>query len=155
MRSQSLSGFSSESVMLLRLDAAHSVLRRTGVPHGWCEASVRDLARIVGGGTPDREQSAYWRNGTIPWITPTDLTANDATFCMRYFSGLDEREWTVVVPRIVPRSRRESTAFDLGHTRQGLNAPFSRQQPNLGSNEIAGVVFFAPSAAIRTNASVK
>ena len=66
--------------MALRLDAAHSVLRRTGVPDGWCEASVGQLARIVGGGTPDREQSAYWRNGTVPWITPTDLTANGAKY---------------------------------------------------------------------------
>jgi type I restriction enzyme S subunit len=66
--------------MALRLDAAHSVLKRTGIPDGWYEASVGDLARIVGGGTPDREQPAYWRNGTIPWITPTDLTANGAKY---------------------------------------------------------------------------
>lgn len=64
--------------MAPRLDAAYSILRRTGVPAGWCEAGVGDLARIVGGGTPDREQPAYWRNGTVPWITPTDLTANRA-----------------------------------------------------------------------------
>lgn len=63
-----------------RLDATHSILRRTGVPDGWREASVGDLARVVGGGTPDREQSDYWRNGTIPWITPTDLTANGAKY---------------------------------------------------------------------------
>jgi type I restriction enzyme, S subunit len=66
--------------MALRLDAAHSVLKRTGTPDGWREASVGDLARIVGGGTPDREQSAYWRDGTVPWITPTDLTANGAKY---------------------------------------------------------------------------
>lgn len=66
--------------MALRLDAAHSVLKRTGTPDGWREARVGDLARIVGGGTPDREQSAYWRDGTVPWITPTDLTANGAKY---------------------------------------------------------------------------
>jgi type I restriction enzyme S subunit len=66
--------------MVRRLDAAHSVLNRTGIPEGWQDASVADLARIVGGGTPDREQSAYWRDGTIPWITPTDLTANGAKY---------------------------------------------------------------------------
>jgi type I restriction enzyme S subunit len=66
--------------MTLRFDAAHSVVRRTGVPEGWREASVGDLVRIVGGGTPDREQSAYWRNGTIHWITPTDLTANGSKY---------------------------------------------------------------------------
>lgn len=66
--------------MAARLDAAHSVLRRTGIPDGWREASVGDLARIVGGGTPDRMQSAYWRDGTVPWITPTDLTANKSKY---------------------------------------------------------------------------
>lgn len=66
--------------MTRRLDAANSVVLRTGVPNGWCETSVRDLASILGGGTPDREESAYWRDGTIPWITPTDLTANDAKY---------------------------------------------------------------------------
>lgn len=62
--------------MTRKLDAANSVLLRTGVPRGWREAKVADLARIVGGGTPDREELAYWRGGTVPWITPTDLTAN-------------------------------------------------------------------------------
>lgn len=66
--------------MTHRLDAAHSVLRRTGIPHGWREASVGELVSIVGGGTPDREQLAYWRNGMVPWITPTDLTANGAKY---------------------------------------------------------------------------
>ena len=62
--------------MANRLDAAHSVLRVTGVPDGWREACVGELADIIGGGTPDRQQSGFWRDGTVPWITPTDLTAN-------------------------------------------------------------------------------
>ena len=62
--------------MANRLDAAHPVLRVTGVPEGWREASVGELAQIIGGGTPDRQQSDFWRDGTVPWITPTDLTAN-------------------------------------------------------------------------------
>ncbi len=66
--------------MARKLDAANSILLRTGVPDGWREGSVANLARIIGGGTPDREQSAYWRSGTVPWITPTDLTANGAKY---------------------------------------------------------------------------
>ncbi len=62
--------------MANRLDAAHSVLRVTGVPDGWRVACVGELADIIGGGTPDRQQSGFWRDGTVPWITPTDLTAN-------------------------------------------------------------------------------
>lgn len=59
-----------------KLDAAHSIVHRTGIPQGWREYSVSEVVRIEGGGTPDRDESIYWRDGTIPWITPTDLTAN-------------------------------------------------------------------------------
>lgn len=61
-------------------DAAHSVLRRTGVPRGWRAMRLGELVQIVGGGTPDRAQNTYWREGDVPWITPTDLTANAAKF---------------------------------------------------------------------------
>lgn len=66
--------------MSLRLDAANSILRLTGVPEGWREYSLGDVVKIIGGGTPDRSQSAYWRDGCIPWITPTDLTANASKY---------------------------------------------------------------------------
>src|SRR5262245_59068492 len=63
-----------------RLDAANSIIRRTGIPEGWRECDVAGLALIVGGGTPDRQQSDYWRGGTVPWITPTDLTAGEGKY---------------------------------------------------------------------------
>lgn len=62
--------------MTSRLDATYAVVRKTGVPAGWQEKRVDELVRVVGGGTPARGESAYWRDGGIPWITPTDLTAN-------------------------------------------------------------------------------
>jgi type I restriction enzyme S subunit len=66
--------------MTTKLDAANSILRLTGVPDGWKEYSLGEVVRIIGGGTPDRNQSAYWRDGGIPWITPTDLTANSSKY---------------------------------------------------------------------------
>lgn len=33
-----------------------------------------DVALIGGGGTPSTKNEAFW-NGTIPWVTPTDVTA--------------------------------------------------------------------------------
>lgn len=62
--------------MTSRLDAAYAVIRQTGIPPGWTDKQVSDLVRVIGGGTPDRNESGYWRDGGIPWITPTDLTAN-------------------------------------------------------------------------------
>lgn len=66
--------------MTSRLDASYAIVRRTGVPSGWTQRRVADLVRIVSGGTPDRDESSYWRDGNIPWITPTDLTANDGKY---------------------------------------------------------------------------
>lgn len=97
--------------MTYRLDASHSVLRRTGVPDQWHDASVGDLARIVGGGTPDREQTAYWREGTIPWITPTDLTANGSKYitsgseCISVL-GLENSNATLVPKKSIVFSTR-------------------------------------------------
>ncbi len=39
----------------------------------WSEKAVKDIAKIVGGGTPSTKISEYW-NGNIPWITPKDLS---------------------------------------------------------------------------------
>jgi len=72
--------------MKSRLDATHSVIRRTGIPDGWTEYAVGDVVKMFSGGTPDRKQGSFWRNGTIPWITPTDLTAN----ANRYISSGEE-----------------------------------------------------------------
>ena len=73
-----------------RLGAAHSVVRRTGVPRGWRVVRVGELADIVGGGTPNRQQSDYWRDGTVPWITPTDLTANRRKYIFRGAENISE-----------------------------------------------------------------
>lgn len=38
----------------------------------WPLVPLEDAARIRGGATPRREAPAYW-NGSIPWLTPSDL----------------------------------------------------------------------------------
>ena len=62
--------------MRISLGARHDFLRRFGVAAGWIAQTLGDLARVVGGGTPSRDESRFWIGGTIPWATPTDLTAN-------------------------------------------------------------------------------
>src|SRR5262249_36291117 len=72
--------------MQVSLDARHEFLRKHGVPDGWKPVQLFDLAEIVGGGTPSRAESRFWAGGTIPWATPTDLTANAS----RFISGTAE-----------------------------------------------------------------
>ena len=43
-------------------------------PDKWDCVSVASLGRIVSGGTPSRTVRHFW-NGTIPWVTPTEITA--------------------------------------------------------------------------------
>jgi len=50
---------------------------RTG---GWPSKPLRDLAQIVSGGTPSRYVGEFWEDGTIPWVTPTDLTNTPGRF---------------------------------------------------------------------------
>ena len=39
-----------------------------GLPEGWCISKIGEELITVLGGTPAREKSQYWDNGTIPWI---------------------------------------------------------------------------------------
>ena len=44
------------------------------VPRHWHITKLKRLASFCGGGTPDRENIAYW-NGDIPWVSPKDMKA--------------------------------------------------------------------------------
>jgi type I restriction enzyme S subunit len=41
--------------------------------------SVKDLGRWYGGGTPSKDHSDYWVDGTIPWISPKDMGGSVVT----------------------------------------------------------------------------
>ena len=63
--------------MQTSLGARQDFLRRYPVPEDWHATQIGNLARVVGGGTPSRETARFWADGTIPWATPTDLTASN------------------------------------------------------------------------------
>ena len=44
------------------------------LPEGWAVCPLSTIGRIIGGGTPRTDEPAYWENGSIPWITPADLS---------------------------------------------------------------------------------
>lgn len=48
-----------------------------GLPEGWRVMRVSELCETVGGGTPSTKEASYYEGGTIPWVTPTDVTHNN------------------------------------------------------------------------------
>lgn len=44
------------------------------VPGHWSLPKLKDVASFCGGGTPSRENLAYW-SGSIPWVSPKDMKA--------------------------------------------------------------------------------
>jgi type I restriction enzyme S subunit len=43
------------------------------LPRGWARVALGDLGRWQGGGTPSKSVDQFWRNGTIPWVSPKDM----------------------------------------------------------------------------------
>ena len=43
------------------------------IPAGWEAGSIRSVAKVAGGGTPSKSNSAYW-NGDIPFFSPADAS---------------------------------------------------------------------------------
>lgn len=53
--------------------------------------AVKELTDVISGGTPSREASEYWKDGTIPWVKTTELHNNIITEIDEYITkaGLD------------------------------------------------------------------
>lgn len=50
------------------------MIKSKQLPKNWYESSLEDLViNISAGGTPRRNNSEYWNNGTIPWLKISDL----------------------------------------------------------------------------------
>ncbi|MBO9582050.1 MAG: restriction endonuclease subunit S [Sphingobium sp.] len=53
--------------------AVNSASQRQDLPEGWVEATLGELGDWRGGGTPRKSEDQFWRDGTIPWVSPKDM----------------------------------------------------------------------------------
>lgn len=51
-----------------------------GVPEGWRLVRLEKAFEFMGGATPSKDVARYWKDGTINWFTPSDITATDGLF---------------------------------------------------------------------------
>ena len=47
-------------------------LRFKNFNNDWITCTIKDVADVVGGGTPDTSNSEFW-NGSINWFTPSEI----------------------------------------------------------------------------------
>lgn len=43
------------------------------LPPGWARTPLGSLGEWFGGGTPSKAVGEYWRDGTVPWVSPKDM----------------------------------------------------------------------------------
>src|SRR5437870_1769372 len=55
-------------------------------PADWDDVTIEGFGEIVGGGTPSRGTPSFW-NGSIPWVTPSEITA----LCGKYVRDTREK----------------------------------------------------------------
>ena len=80
--------------------------------------TVGEFTTVTSGGTPDRKNNEYWKNGTIPWVKTTELQNNELTEIEEYITqkGLDESS-----AKIVPAGTLLIAMYGQGKTR-GMTA---------------------------------
>ena len=59
------------------------------LPESWCWCRLRSLGQIVGGGTPSTTNQMFW-NGSIPWLSPADLTGYPEMYIERGKKNITE-----------------------------------------------------------------
>lgn len=68
---------------------------------GWRKILLDDLGTVVGGGTPSRLNPEYW-NGSIPWVTPGELTGVIDKYIHKSRDSISDRGLVASGARLLP-----------------------------------------------------
>ena len=80
--------------------------------------NVGEFTTVTSGGTPDRKNKEYWKNGKIPWVKTTELQNNELTEVEEFITqkGLDESS-----AKMMPKGTLLIAMYGQGKTR-GMTA---------------------------------
>lgn len=68
------------------------------LPDGWVYEALGNLGAWGTGGTPSKSRSAYWTNGTVPWVSPKDMKTSYISGAQDLISELAAAEAAKLVP---------------------------------------------------------
>ena len=72
------------------------------IPSTWVWDRIGHVADVVGGGTPRTSESANFRDGQVPWITPADLSGYKNKYIARGARNITERGLQNSAARLLP-----------------------------------------------------
>lgn len=86
-------GYAVTEALVQGADTRSSGLDWVGdVPRHWSIVRLGYLARVSNGSTPSRDKLAYWRGGTIPWLSSGKVNDYIVTEADEYITDLAFRE---------------------------------------------------------------
>lgn len=69
----------------------------------WRECTLSELGMVVGGATPSTKTTENYEGGTIPWITPKDLSQHKERYISRGERNISERGLNSCSTRMMPQ----------------------------------------------------
>ena len=73
------------------------------LPENWCWTRLGKITNIVGGGTPSSSKKEYYDNGTIPWLSPADLSGYSDIYISRGQKNITELGLSKSSARLMPK----------------------------------------------------
>ncbi len=69
----------------------------------WKECTISDLGTVVGGATPSTKNPENYEGGSIPWITPKDLSNFSGRYISRGERSITEKGLKGCSTQLIPR----------------------------------------------------
>lgn len=74
------------------------------VPENWCWVRLGGITDVVGGGTPSSKVKEYYEGGTIPWISPADLSGYKGMYISRGARNITELGLEKSSAKLMPKN---------------------------------------------------
>ncbi len=74
------------------------------VPENWCWTRLGNITEVIGGGTPQSKTVEYYENGTIPWLSPADLSGYTSIYISHGAKNITELGLEKSSARLMPKN---------------------------------------------------
>ncbi|MFA5162769.1 MAG: restriction endonuclease subunit S [Elusimicrobiales bacterium] len=107
----------------------------------WKEGSLLDLIVLTGGGTPKTDVLEYW-NGSVPWLSAKDITANHKNFIFHTEKTISDLGLANCSAKLLPKYSTVISARGTVGNYCILSSPMASSQSNYGILPLSSNCYF-------------